>query len=268
MLRTSKLVFLLAAIGIATAISAEPKPNVPNFVWLISEDNSKHFLKLFDANGAETPNIAALAARGVVYENAFSNAPVCSVARTTLITGCYGPRVGTQFHRRSKMVPMPDDVRMFPAYLRDAGYYTTNKSKTDYNALPGKDVWDESSKRASWSNRKQGQPFFHKESFGTSHESSLHFSKQKKESTTPVTDPTKVFIPPYHPDTETFRYTYATYHDKIKAVDRQIGEVVDQLDADGLLEDTFVFYFGDHGGVLPGSKGYANERGLHVSTLR
>jgi len=236
----------------------------PNFVWLISEDNSTHYLKLFDEHGAETPRIAELAKHGLLFENAFSNAPVCSVARTTLITGCYGPRIGTQYHRRSVTVPMPDGLRMFPAYLRDAGYYTANNHKKDYNALESDDVWDESSNKAHWRQRKAGQPFFYKQSFGATHESSLHFPAKVMKNEATKTDPATVFVAPYHPDTPTFRYTNARYHDRIQDVDQQIGKVVDQLAEDGLLEDTFVFYFGDHGGVLPRGKGYAYESGLHI----
>ncbi len=234
----------------------------PNFVWILSEDNSMHYLKLFQEHGAETPHIAAMAKDGLVYEHAFSNAPVCSVARTTLITGCYAPRIGTQYHRRSAMAPMPNGLRMFPAYLRDAGYHTTNNSKTDYNATPGKGVWDESSRNAAWPT--DGRPFFHMRTFGNSHESSLHFSQQVMESKKPQTDLASVVLAPYHPDTPTFRYTLATYHDRIHDIDRLVGGLLADLEEGGLLEDTFVFYFGDHGGVLPGSKGYAYERGLHV----
>lgn len=256
-----KLLAILAAIlSLGSAATAADKPN---FVWLISEDNSKHYLRLFDEHGAPAPHIEKLAAEGLVFEHAFSNGPVCSVARTTLITGCYAPRIGTQFHRRSVLVPLPDGLRMFPAYLREAGYYTTNNQKKDYNAIEGAGVWDESSGRATWRNRRDGQPFFHMQSFGTTHESSLHFSRGDMEQPT-ETDPASVFIAPIHPDTPTFRYTVARYHDRIRQMDQQIGRVVERLEQDGLLEDTFIFYFGDHGGVLPGSKGYAYDRGLHV----
>ena len=104
----------------------------PNFVWIISEDNSKHYLKLFDENGISTPNIENLAEHGILFTRAFSNAPVCSAARSTLISSCYGPRIGAQYHRKSRMVPMPEGVDMFPTYLRRAGYYTTNNKKEDY----------------------------------------------------------------------------------------------------------------------------------------
>jgi len=251
---------LIAGVYASHAAAAER----PNFVWLISEDNSTHYLKLFDEHGTETPEIAKLARHGLIFEHAFSNAPVCSVARTTLITSCYAPRIGTQYHRRSVSVPMPRDLRMFPAYLRDAGYYTTNNSKKDYNAVEGEGVWDASSRKANWRSRNPEQPFFHKQSFTTTHESSLHFSQQEMSNKNTVTDPATVFVAPYHPDTPTFRYTYARYLDRIRAVDAEIGNVVEQLADDGLLEDTFVFYFGDHGGVLPRGKGYAYESGLHI----
>ena len=236
----------------------------PNVVWLVSEDNSVHYLKMFDSNGVATPNIQRLAEHGLTYDNAFSNAPVCSVARTTLATGCYGPRIGTQFHRKHVVVPMPDGLRMFPELLRQSGYYTANNNKTDYNAIPGKEVWDVSSKKASWQGRADDQPFFYMQSFGICHESSLHFSAKQMANEKTSTDPDTVFVAPYHPNTPTFRYTNARYRDRIMQVDKQIGAVVDKLTKDGLLEDTFIFYFGDHGGVLPRGKGYAYESGLHV----
>ncbi len=236
----------------------------PNFVWIISEDNSKHYMELFDPNGIATPHIEKMAKNGIRFTRAFSNAPVCSVARSTLISSCYAPRTGTQFHRRSKLVPMPEGVEMFPAYLKSAGYYTTNNSKTDYNYLWSEGAWDESSKEAHWSKRQPGQPFFHKESHPVSHESRFHFSADLMETYMPVTDPGSVHVFPNHPDTKLFRFTGAYYRDRILAVDTIVGKVIKQLEEEGLLESTFVFYFGDHGGVLPGSKGYAYESGLHV----
>lgn len=253
--------FLVIALLVGNAVAADH----PNVVWFMSEDNSKHYLKLFDENGAPAPNIEALAKHGLTFNHAFSNAPVCSVARTTLITSCYAPRIGTQFHRRSKTAAMPEGLRMFPAYLRDAGYHTTNNSKEDYNAIKSSDVWDDSSRNAHWRNRTdQSQPFFHVRTDGASHESSLHFSAELMKNEATKTDPASVELPPIFPDTPTFRYTLARYHDRMSVIDDGVGKLIAELEKDGLLEDTFIFYFGDHGGVLPGSKGYAFERGLHV----
>lgn len=253
-------VLSLLSLVVGSSI-AQDKPNI---VWIMSEDNSKHYLKLFDSTGAETPNITNLAKNGVVFDRAFSNAPVCSVARTTLISMVYAPRLGTQFHRRIQLAKMPDDWKMFPAFLRGAGYYTTNNSKKDYNAVETKGTWDASSNKAHWRNRPVGKPFFHVQTYTDSHESSLHFNQEWVDSPDNQTDPRSVELAPYHPDTPLFRLTYARYHDRIKSIDNRVGKLVDQLKSDGELENTFIFYFGDHGGVLPRGKGYINESGLHV----
>lgn len=233
----------------------------PNIVWIVSEDNSKHYLKLFDDNGVETPNIERLAQNGVKFTRAFSNGAVCSVARSAIISGCYGPRTGTQFHRHQQPAPMPEGVQMFPAYLREAGYYTANNAKEDYNFIKSEHVWDESSKHATWKKRDGSQPFFYVHNIGTTHESRLHFTDMQAPT---KADPEAYSVQPNHPDTELFRYTNAYYRDKIQQMDAQLGEVVDNLKADGLLDHTIIFYYGDHGGVLPGSKGYIYETGLHV----
>ncbi len=257
------LTFVVFAID-ATQHSADAAQK-PNVVWIVSEDNSIHFLAHFFEGGTATPHIEALAAQGLTFDHAFSNAPVCSVARTTLATACYAPRIGTQYHRRYQLAAMPAGLRMFPAYLRDAGYYTTNNSKKDYNAVEGPGVWDESSNKASWRNRpNKNQPFFHMQSHAESHESSLHFGIDALAQQETVTDPASVELADYHPDTPLFRYTHARYLDRMRAIDNIVGETVAKLHEDGLLEDTFVFYFGDHGGVLPRSKGYLYESGLHV----
>jgi arylsulfatase A-like enzyme len=240
------------------------QPEQPNFVWIVSEDNSTHYMELFDPHGIRTPHIEEMARNGILFTGAFSNAPVCSVARSTLISSCYGPRTGAQFHRKSRPVPMPEGIDMFPTYLRRAGYYTTNNHKEDYNYNKNEGVWDESSVTAHWRNRQPGQPFFHMESHPESHESRLHFDSGLMKRYMPVTDPDSVFVFPIHPDTELFRFTGAYYRDKVLAVDTIVGRVLGQLEEDGLLESTFVFYFSDHGGVLPGSKAYLYETGLHV----
>ncbi|TWT54287.1 Sulfatase [Rubripirellula amarantea] len=236
----------------------------PNIVWIISEDNSKHYLKHFDESGTPTPAIEAMARHGVTFDRAFSCSPVCSVARTTLITSCYAPRIGTQYHRALKQAEMPANVSMFPKYLKDAGYYTTNNAKEDYNAVKTDGVWNESSRRADWKNRPSNDtPFFHVQTIHTSHESQLHFSEADMQ-TPNKTSSDEVDLQPYFPDTPLFRYTRARYHDLIQKVDDQVGKLIEDLETSGELENTFVFYFGDHGGVLPRSKGYLFESGLHV----
>ena len=210
------------------------------------------------------PNVEALAKHGLVFNHAFSQAPVCSVARSTLISGSFAPRIGAQYHRATQRVPMPDGQEMFPYYLRQAGYYTTNNAKEDYNMLKSEAVWDASGRRASYQDRQEGQPFFHVQNFGTTHEGQLHFTTEAMNTQPTSRDPEEFTPFPYHPNTPTFRYTYAKYYDLHQRVDEQIGEFIRQLEADGLMDDTFIFYYGDHGGVLPRSKGYIYESGVHV----
>ena len=266
------MIIRLALLTLATlsatwsSNSVNAQATRPNVVWILSEDNSKHYLRLYGDPLAPTPTIEAMARDGLVFEHAFSCAPVCSVARTTLMTGILAPRVGFQFHRKYEPAGLPQGAAMFTSYLRQAGYYCTNNAKTDYNVdVNLKDVWDESSRRASWRNRpSEDTPFFHMQTFTVSHESSLHFNKQTMQTEQLTTDPSAVRIAAYHPDTPTFRHTYARYHDRIRAVDDAVAGVLAELKSDGLWDTTFVFYFGDHGGVLPRSKGYLYESGLHV----
>lgn len=240
------------------------KAQQPNIVWIVSEDNSKHYIKLFDKNGVATPNIEKLAKKGVQFNRAFSNAAVCSAARSSIITGVYGAKLATHYHRSEQKVTLPQNIKMFPEYLREAGYYTTNNAKEDYNIIKSDKVWDDSSNKASWRNRKKGQPFFSVFNIGTTHEGQLHFSEKDVESIKTKTNIETVFVQPNHPQTETFKHTNAIYRDLIVKMDGQVGEVIDQLQDDNLLENTIVFYYGDHGGVLPNSKGYLKETGLHV----
>ncbi|RKR14329.1 arylsulfatase A-like enzyme [Maribacter vaceletii] len=262
------ILIFLSVITFFSCKTAEKTPEKqPNIVWIVSEDNSKHYLKLFDENGIETPNIASLTNQGVMFTRAFSNAPVCSVARSTIISGTYAPRTGVQFHRKSELAPLPDGLHMFPAYLKQAGYYTTNNSKEDYNFVKSDTVWDDSSKKASYRNRSENQPFFHVFNIGTSHESRIHFTKEDMDAALAKGELDSFNIQPNHPQTELFQYTNVHYRNKIQEMDQEVGAVIKELKEDGLLEDTFIFYYGDHGGVLPGSKGYLYETGLHVPMI-
>lgn len=263
-----KQISILILVVVAFSCKSQKKVNKelppPNIVWLVSEDNAMHYMKMFDNNGVATPNIESLAENGLIYTRAFSNAAVCSAARSTIISGCYGPRLATQYHRRIEKVPMPQDVEMFPAYLKRAGYYTTNNNKEDYNIIKPDNVWDESSKKASWRNREGNQPFFHVFNTGITHEGGLHFKQEAVNNKKTTTDLESFSVQPNHPDTPLFKYTNAVYRDKIVKMDLKMGEVIKQLKEDGLYDNTFIFYYGDHGGVLPGSKGYLYETGLHV----
>lgn len=257
-------IILLFVVFILQSSIAQSTSVKPNIVWLVTEDNSKHFVKLFDQNGAAMSNVEKLAKNGIVFTNAFSNAPVCSVARSTLITGCYAPRIGAQYHRRMELVPLPDGLKMFPAYLKKAGYYTSNNSKEDYNLIKSDEVWDESSKTATYQNRSEGQPFFHVQNFSITHEGRLHFSNEEMQDTDLKAVAQRIKPFPYHPNTQLYRFTYQRYLSLHRNADKAIGQFIDQMEKDGVMDDTIIFYYGDHGGVLPRSKGYIYESGLNV----
>lgn len=231
----------------------------PNILWITSEDNGPH-LGCYGYEQARTPNLDALAERGIRFENAWSNAPVCAPARTTLITGCYASSLGAQ-HMRSRVL-LPEGYSLFPQLLRQAGYYCSNRSKTDYNLLGYSQVWDQSNKQAHWRGRKPGQPFFAVFNFTTTHESST-----RRRPHDVVQDPATVQLPGWLPDLPEVREGWAQYYDQMAVMDGQVGKVLKQLEEDGLADDTIVFYFGDHGPGFPRAKRWPGNSGLRVPLI-
>ena len=256
MLRILSLIF---PCGLFLAVAHSQAADRPNIMWLTSEDNGPQ-LGCYGDPDANTPNLDALAKRSVIYRHCWSNAPVCAPARTTIITGMFCPSTGSE-HMRSE-VPLPAGMKMFPQYLREAGYYCTNNVKEDYNvSKPGK-VWDESSNKAHWRKRPDGQPFFAVFNFTTTHESQV-----RQRPHTFVHDPAKVHVPGYHPDLPEVRQAWAQYHDQMTIMDGQVGQKLAELKADGLDEETIVVYFGDHGPGLPRCKRSPCNSGLRVPLI-
>lgn len=256
-MRIAVLTLPLAVLcSIVFSAEADRRPNV---LWITSEDNGPH-LGAYGDRFADTPNLDRLAAKGMIYLNAWSNAPVCAPARTTIISGLYPTCTGSE-HMRS-MTKLPEGMKMYPQYLREVGYYCTNKNKEDYNLQKPGVVWDDSSNRGHWRNRKPGWPFFAVFNFTVSHESQI-----RKRPHTPVHDPAKVRVPAYHPDTPEVRRDWAQYYDKLTEMDAQAGGVLEQLEEDGLAEETIVFYYGDHGPGIPRSKRWPYNSGLHVPLI-
>ena len=248
----TSVVLGLSLILCATSVAADK----PNILWLTSEDHGPEMGCYGDAN-ARTPNIDALAAKGMLFKRAWSVAPVCAPARSVIISGLYTSSSGGQ-HMRS-MVPLPDSVRLYPQYLRDAGYYCTNNSKEDFNVQKPKQLWNASSGTAHWRNRPEGQPFFAIFNSTKSHESQIRTRPHKQ-----VADPAKMRVPAYHPDTPEVRQDWAQYYDKVSEADEDAGKHLNEIEAAGLAADTIVFYYGDHGSGMPRSKRWPCNSGLHV----
>ena len=266
-MKYKKSTFYLASLGLVVApvlhLSSckEKTPDeLPNILWLVSEDNSP-MLGCYGDEFATTPNLDALAADGFLYTHAYSNAPVSAPTRNTIITGVYANSAGNQ-HMRSEYAKS-EEVKTYPEYLRQAGYYCTNNSKTDYNtsSIVPNEIWDESSNDAHYKNRPSGKPFFAVFNTAITHEGSIHKQIPNEELRH---SPEEVTLPPYHPATPEMKHDWAQYYDKIEDMDTWIGEKLQELKDAGLADNTIVFYYGDHGGVLARSKRYIYETGTRV----
>jgi arylsulfatase A-like enzyme len=260
------LAMLAAGPAITAAQTASPSSGVsaapalaadrPNILWLTSEDHGPEMGCYGDPN-ARTPNVDALAAKGLWFTRVWSTAPVCAPARTAIISGLY-PSSSGGLHMRS-MVSLPAELKLYPEFLREAGYYCVNNSKEDYNVRKPMGLWDESSPKAHWRNRTAGQPFFAIFNSTKSHESQIRTRPHQA-----IADPAKMRVPAYHPDTPEVRQDWAQYYDKVSEADADAGRRLKELEEAGLTGNTIVFYYGDHGSGMPRSKRWPSDSGLRV----
>lgn len=251
---------LLMMLVLAFPLTAAERPNL---LWIVSEDNSSHWIGCYGNVQAKTPAIDALAKQGILFEHAVSNAPVCAVARATILMGAYSPTMGTQ-HMRSRHA-IPEKYRPNVESLRAAGYYCSNNAKTDYN-FKGNDnsYWDESSKNAHYKNRPEGKPFFAVFNIEASHESSLFDNRPAEPQRL---KPEEIDLPPYLPDLPEIRKDFARYHDRVTAMDAQVGRILNELEQAGLADNTIVLYYADHGGALPRGKRYLENTGVKIPLI-
>lgn len=247
----------LAMLTVTVAAGSER----PNILWITSEDNSC-YLGCYGDDQAHTPHLDQLAAQGVRFRNAFANAPVCSTARTTLITGMHASSLGLQHHR--SRVAIPKRFKLYPQHLRAAGYYCTNNAKEDYNFIGRGEIWDASDRMAHYRNRRPGQPFFAVFNLGSTHESQVAAPDNK---TAFRIAPEEFRLPPYHPDTEVIRRDWAHYYDQMTKMDSQAGKLLEELQGSGLADETIVIYCSDHGGALPGGKRSIRDVGTRVPLI-
>jgi arylsulfatase A-like enzyme len=255
--RMTRRSFAGASLAAAPLLSrGQSAPTRPNILWITCEDIGPH-LGCYGDTYANTPNLDSFASSSLRYSNAWSNAPVCAPARTTIISGMYPTSTGS--HHMRSLTSLPQGLRMYPQYLREAGYYATNNVKEDYNLVKPGEVWDDSSSKAHYKNRASGQPFFSIFNFTITHESQIRTRPHQW-----VHDPQKVTLPPYHPDTLEVRQDWAQYYDNITTMDGQAGKVLRELEQSGLAEQTIVFFYGDHGSGMPRNKRSACNSGLNV----
>lgn len=277
----------------------------PNILWLVIEDMSP-LLSMYGDDSIETPNISRLANEGIVYNNTFSTSGVCAPSRAALATGLYPNSFGANNMRTSsntketglpkyEAVP-PLNTKMLSQLLRKAGYYTTNNYKTDYQFKAPKTAWDENGIYAHWRNRPDKKPFFSIFNFTTTHESGLfepygireleqrhyfssdaerisklpndHRAKTDQDSTPIHVDPETQFpVPPYLPDTPTVQRDLWKVYNNLAETDKQIGAILNALEDDGLLDNTIIVFYSDHGGPMPRQKRLIYDSGLKVPLI-
>lgn len=255
--------------------SAPVLPERPNILWLVAEDLSP-IIPPFGDTTVETPNLSRLAADGVRYSHVFSTSGVCAPSRATIATGLYQNRIGAHHMRTTSVVDEgppglmpyeavpPPQVKMHSQYFREMGYFTSNNAKEDYQFRKPLTAWDESNRDAHWRNRAPGQPFFSIFNFGITHESQVW---AQQENPLLVPEDLAVPVPPYLPTTDIALRDIRQVYSNIVAMDQQIGNILDQLEEDNLLDSTIIFFYSDHGGPLPRQKRLLYDSGIHLPMI-
>jgi N-sulfoglucosamine sulfohydrolase len=272
----------------------------PNILWLVTEDMGA-YIPSFGDSTIVTPNLSRLAKEGVIFPNLYSTSGVCAPSRAAIATGMYPSGIGANHMRTTSYTEVtglpsygavpPPNVQMISELLRENGYYCSNNYKEDYQFEAPKTAWDESSPYAHWRNRDKDQPFFSVVNFTETHESGLfepyghryietrHYNlgdrgikwtqDRMSEEETPkhLSEDTKFPIPPYLPNTEVVRRDMWKVYNNIAEMDSQVGAVLKQLEDDGLLENTIIFFYGDHGGPLPREKRLVYDSGLNTPMI-
>ena len=278
MLRLKSVVALFVLI-LASSCQTKPKdkavetPNPPNILWLVVEDMGP-YIPSFGDSTVITPNLSKLASEGIRYTNVFSPSGVCAPSRAAIATGMYPTSIGashmrTHSHTEVTGLPPyeavpPPQVKMLSEQLRNAGYFCTNNAKNDYQFKAPVTSWDENGKNTHWRNRKPGQPFYSIFNFGVTHESGLFEPYEREEV---ISKDIPFPIPPYLPDTEVVRRDLWKMYNNIALMDLQVGEILQQLEEDGLMENTIIFFYADHGGPLPRQKRLVYDSGLEVPMI-
>ncbi len=271
MLKQFKYYLLLVALFLCTTSRGQQRPNI---LWITIEDTSPEFIGCYGNKNAHTPNIDKLAKEGVRFANAFSTGTVCSPSRTAIITGVKTYCTGTGNHRSA--FPVPQFMKGFPFYLQKAGYYTSNSAKTDYNIVNEKayieEAWNESNGKAGWWNRKPGQPFFSVFNFNAPHQSNTMTNPYERYEKAVLRNLEKQEIiadnafemPPFYRDTPEMRKEVARVYNSLSLTDKQIGELLSRLEADGLKDSTIIIFYGDHGQGIPRGKTNGIDFGFRV----
>ncbi len=257
-------------------------PERPNIVWIVAEDLGP-YLPMYGDSTVATPHLSRLAKEGITYTNVYSPSGVCAPSRAAIATGMYPTKIGAMHMRTGPWFSFktkdralrnygrevyeakpPVGTHMHSEYLRRAGYYCTNNRKEDYQFRAEMTAWDESSWKAHWKNRPPEKPFFAIFNSGVTHESQIWV---KKKDSLWVDENLKVRVQPYLPETEIAKTDIRRMYSNIKEMDEQVGALLKELEDEGLLEKTIIFWYSDHGGPLPRQKRTIYDSGIKVPLI-
>ncbi len=243
-----------------------------NLMLLVGEDVGRH-LGCYGDLFARTPHLDRLARQGCLFTNAYSTAPVCAPARSSMITGQDPRKIGTHL-MRSRLIHPP---RLFTHDLRHAGYFVNWTNKTDFNFDPPDDFADATDnwRTALADGRMHDRPWFAFMNFGMTHESRMWPPSSDDKAPLPEPDAGADYlhdlpgltVPPYLPDTRTTRASLVRYYQHLEAQDAEIGRCLDALEQSGQADRTVVIYLTDHGRGLVREKRWCYDAGVHLPLL-
>ncbi len=293
LLQSRSFVFL-AVLFVAAESAAAAEQAVgadrPNVVWIFVEDMNGWY-GCYGDDTVPTPNIDALAKRGVRFDRAYMPAGVCSATRSAIATGAMQTSLGIHNHRSSRgrvpgeVIHLPGGVKTVYQLMREAGYYVySSKGKNDFNfEFDLADLYDDIAGNIGysgpqWRERPIGKPFFAQIQLRGGKNTGVYkgspAAKNRGASGTrraresgPFTDPAKTKVAPYYPDVPVMRREYAHHYDTIRQTDDEVGEIMSALKSDGLLENTLVFFWTDHGFRAYRHKQWLYEGGIHVPLI-
>jgi N-sulfoglucosamine sulfohydrolase len=252
------LVAVFSSAFDADEAAAQNSKARPNILWITIEDWSAD-LSCYGTKGLDTPHVDKLASEGIRYEWAFTTSPVCSTSRSAMMTGFHQNYIGANQHREQSKKPLPYGIKPIPHLFAEAGYFTALMSrKTDCNFTPN--TKSELFMGGDWSERKSGQPFFARITFGGTHRS------WKRDPQRPISLD-DVELPPYYPDTPFVRRDWANGLEQMQLVDREVGEILKRLEDEGLADNTLVFFIGDHGRCHIRGKQFLYDGGIRIPMI-
>ncbi len=262
----------LAAAPFLKLLGSQKSSDRPNILWILGDDLGPQ-LSCYGDPLVKTPNADWIASEGARFTHCFTTAPVCSPSRSGWNTGVYQTAFGAHNHRshRKDGYRLPEGVRLVSHRLRDAGYFTANVTevapglkvpgKTDFNFQVEGKAFD----GTHWNQRAKGQPFYAQVNLTAPHKGAEWPAARRGNKS--LIDPAKVELPPYYPDHPVVRDEVANYLDAVQRWDAQVGVILDALRADGLLDNTAIFVFGDNGRCLLRGKQWLYDPGTHVPLL-